>query len=105
MQAGAPTFGILHSRGSNVVSSVKSEIGCISGKVTGPQGEVATNALVELLEVGLQTYTDPEGTFEIRDVPLGTHTLRVIATGFRAKRQEIAITPGTTHHEVNMDPV
>ena len=87
------------------MSSTANKRGTISGKVIGLNGEGTARALVELLEVGLQTYTDQGGSFEIPDVPVGAHTIRVIATGFRAKRQEIAISPGTTDHEVHLDPI
>ncbi len=79
--------------------------GSISGKVIDSNEEGAARALVELLELGLQTYTDQDGNFEIADVPVGAHTIRVIATGFRAKRQKIEISPSINNQDIHLDPI
>jgi len=85
--------------------SQTSATGGISGHVVALDGEAAANALVELLELGLRIYTNREGAFEITDVPVGAYTIRVIATGFRAKRQELETNRGVTYHEVRLEPV
>lgn len=86
--------------------SETSATGNISGRVVGlVEGEAATNALVELMELGLRTYTDRGGVFGITDVPVGAYTIRVIATGFRAQRQAVEVSQGLTHIEFLLPPV
>jgi Carboxypeptidase regulatory-like domain len=79
-----------------------SATGKISGRVVGAEGEPAATALVELLELGLRTYTNRDGVFEIADVPLGAYTIRVIATGFRIQRQEVEVNQSVTCAEFRL---
>ncbi|MGD1716100.1 carboxypeptidase-like regulatory domain-containing protein [Hydrocoleum sp. CS-953] len=58
----------------------------LKGYVINTSEEGIENALVESLETGQRTYTDAEGKYSLVDIPEQVFTIRVIATGFRAKR-------------------
>jgi Carboxypeptidase regulatory-like domain len=83
----------------------KSATGKMLGRTIGAEGKPVATALVELLELGLRTYTDQEGLFEIADIPVGTYTIRVIATGFRSQREQVEIDRSLVHAEFRLTPI
>jgi hypothetical protein len=61
----------------------------LSGQVFGPDEEGVREALVEIMETGVKTYTDREGKYLFDVIPSGRYTLRVIATGFKRQMQVV----------------
>lgn len=69
----------------------------IGGQVFGLLNNVkqpVAGALVDIVDVGLRTYTNAEGRYTFARVPSGTHTARVSATGFQLLAQPMEV-PGT----------
>lgn len=65
----------------------------IGGHVRTATGQGIASALVDLVGAGLRTTTNAEGQYTFVHVPIGTHTLRVIAGGFAPQTQSL-IVPG-----------
>src|SRR5579864_2261302 len=73
--------------------------GQIEGTVTDPSGAVVTGATVTITNVGTgftrTLKTDESGFFRFPVLPLGTYTVKTVASGFAEKNQEgIAIEAG-----------
>jgi iron complex outermembrane receptor protein len=57
--------------------------GAIEGRVVDENGTAVQNAEVQVLGQRIGAFTAADGTFRIRGVPAGTHTLEVRQPGFR----------------------
>ncbi|MBF2048965.1 MAG: Pvc16 family protein [Leptolyngbya sp. IPPAS B-1204] len=65
----------------------------IGGQVMDAAEHGIENAVVDLVDAGLRTYTNSEGYYSFLRVPPGSHTLRIVAVGFESKTETIDI-PG-----------
>ena len=75
--------------------------GTILGTVTDPAGAAVTNAQVTIVLTGQQTtystVTNESGNFTEPDLPSGTYTVTVAASGFKKEtRENIAVITNTT---------
>ena len=72
--------------------------GSVRGRVTDPTGSVVTGAKVtsKNVDTGLvrDTVTSDEGTFVVAELPAGTYTVTVNATGFAAVAQNVVVNVG-----------
>jgi len=72
--------------------------GSIRGKVTDPSGGLVTGAKVSAksIDTGLarDTATTDEGTFVLAELPAGTYTVTVNATGFASVAQNVVVNVG-----------
>ena len=73
--------------------------GTLTGRVTDPFHAVIVGAVVRVTASDgsdRQSVTDANGRFAMRNLPAGSHTLQVRATGFQVLEQkEVQVVPGT----------
>ncbi len=74
----------------------------IGGRVVGPGGEEIAGALVDILEIKQQTKTDREGGYTFLRVPVGAHTIRVVAAGFEPQTQPLVVPGGAEDYKVQL---
>ena len=66
----------------------------IGGRVLDPGGQGIADALVDILDAGLRTKSDADGRYAFLRVPGGTHSIRVVATGFQVETRNDFVVPG-----------
>jgi hypothetical protein len=76
--------------------------GALNGTVTDQSGAVVPGATVEIVNAGTgaasKTVSSSAGEFTFRDLPVGTYTLNVSATGFKTEKiQGIPVSAGTIY--------
>ncbi|MEK6850961.1 MAG: carboxypeptidase regulatory-like domain-containing protein, partial [Candidatus Thermoplasmatota archaeon] len=82
-----------------VTITVTPAVGAVAGTVTGPSGDPVAGASVRLLDGTTEvdsTTTDANGQYDFADVPPGTYTVRVTATGYDAESQDVTVVAGQT---------
>jgi len=67
-----------------------------TGSITGTVVEARTNVplaavLIKIQSTGQQAFSDAEGRFEIRDVPVGSQTILVSVVGYGLVRREVMV--------------
>ena len=65
--------------------------GTIRGRVADAQGAPLPRAGVSVDAIGVRTTTDEQGSYEIRGVPAGTHTLRVRLLGYVPQSVQVTV--------------
>ena len=65
--------------------------GTIRGRVADAQGAPLPRASVSVDAIGARTTTDEQGSYEIRGVPAGTHTVRVRLLGYVAQSVQVIV--------------
>jgi iron complex outermembrane receptor protein len=84
-----------------VLSSVKTlsaqtaQTGSISGRVFFSERDIISSS-IGIPTLGIGTTSDPDGAFELRNVPAGEHVLVVSALGYKNIERKITIVPGET---------
>jgi outer membrane receptor for ferrienterochelin and colicins len=68
--------------------------GLVRGRVTDARGEGVPGAIVTVPGTTLAAIADPDGNFELADVPAGTRALAIEATGFATRQTPIDIGAG-----------
>jgi hypothetical protein len=76
----------------------------IGGLVLTPARAGIPDALVDVVDAGLRTLSDADGRYTFPRVPLGSHTLRVVATGFQPKTQPLDVPDLPAGYEVTLTP-
>src|ERR1700690_3827988 len=76
--------------------------GAINGTVTDQSGAVVANASVKATNNGpgvpLSTLSTSDGVFSFQDLPLGTYTIAVTASGFKSETiDNVTVTAGTIY--------
>ncbi len=66
----------------------------ISGKVRSIDGETIPYANISVVGTVKGTYTDPDGSFQIYDLPDGQYTIKISAVGFKTFSQEVDVVGG-----------
>jgi TonB-linked SusC/RagA family outer membrane protein len=89
---GAFFLGVLLSVFVFDASIAFAQTGAVTGTVEDAEtGETIPGANVQIVELQRGTATDPDGAYEIGNVPVGTHTLRVTFVGYQAFEASIEI--------------
>jgi len=65
--------------------------GTIRGRVADAQGAPLPRAAVSVDAIGARTTTDEQGSYEIRGVPAGTHTVRVRLLGYVPQSVQVTV--------------
>ena len=72
-------------------------VGTVIGQVVSADSKAPIQgAQVSVLGTTLRASANAEGRFVLRNVPVGSHTLRVQMLGFAPKEQQVAVTAGGT---------
>jgi hypothetical protein len=64
------------------------------GRVVDMTAQAIPDALVDVLDAGLRDTTDNDGQFVFDSIVPGTHTIRVVAVGYKPQTQPLTV-PGT----------
>src|SRR5258705_8868688 len=67
----------------------------IQGRVTAQDGEPLQQANVLLVGTALTTVTGQDGRYVLRNVPAGSHTVRVLRVGYREQKKLANVTDAT----------
>ncbi|HEU4995638.1 MAG TPA: SusC/RagA family TonB-linked outer membrane protein [Gemmatimonadaceae bacterium] len=67
----------------------------IQGRVTAQDGEPLQQANVLLVGTALTTVTGQDGRYSLRNVPAGSHTVRVLRVGYREQKKLANVSDGT----------
>lgn len=92
---------------SVVSPALAQELGTIQGKVTDAQtGELMRGATVQVEGTKKGAYSDVKGTFTIKNVPVGTYTLKISYVGYEMRTVSgVTVTAGkTTTQNVSIQP-
>ncbi|MDH3457575.1 MAG: TonB-dependent receptor plug domain-containing protein, partial [Gemmatimonadota bacterium] len=74
---------------------VEAQTGIIQGRVTDQAtGQPVPSALVSVVGTNRQARTAQDGTYELRNVPLGNVTIRATTIGYAAQTQTLAVATG-----------
>ncbi|MCC7053940.1 MAG: carboxypeptidase regulatory-like domain-containing protein [Gemmatimonadaceae bacterium] len=65
------------------------------GHIIADDGTPVAGARVVVREAGAEFVTDTSGSFRVTGLPLGTHTVEVIALGYTPMRTAVDLRPGT----------
>ncbi|MDQ8161081.1 MAG: TonB-dependent receptor [Gemmatimonadota bacterium] len=76
--------------------SAQAPTGTVTGRVTGPDGNIITDAVVSVLETSLTAATDRAGIFRLAKVPVGAQRITVRALGKRPSTQTATVTANGT---------
>jgi probable HAF family extracellular repeat protein len=95
------TYTIGDGRGgtdeATVTVTVQATTGTLAGTVFDNADEAPiAGATVDIAALDRSTTTDSEGTYTLSDLPEGTYSAEVNATGYQAATQEVTITAGQT---------
>jgi len=63
----------------------------IKGKVNDPAGQPVLYCTVQIDSLSIATVTEADGSYELKSVPQGNHTLTIKAFGFQAKTIRVAV--------------
>jgi hypothetical protein len=78
-----------------VASPVQAQdVGQIEGTVTTTEGEPLPGATVQIVDLERGTSADPNGNFELRGVPAGSHVLTVRFIGYQPAEQAVTVRSG-----------
>ena len=71
--------------------------GSLRGTVTAAgTGGALAGAQVSLPELSLGAITGSDGSFQVGDIPVGTHDVMVVLIGYQTERRQVTITEGQT---------
>jgi hypothetical protein len=76
----------------------------VGGRVFDLAGAGIADALVQVVDAGLQTRTDTAGRYTFPRVPPGTRTVRVAAVGFQLKEQSVVVPSPPEGYEISLTP-
>ena len=74
--------------------TAQAQTGSVSGTVTDESGAAVPGAEVRVDGTRIHTSADERGHFELRDVPLGPQTLRVLMLGFKPLVRQVTVGAG-----------
>jgi hypothetical protein len=77
----------------------------VGGKVLDDKSKGIAGAMVDLLDIGLRTTSDPDGNFDFTDVVQGAHQLRAVAAGFAVKSQPMTVPGRPEDYEITLAPL
>jgi hypothetical protein len=89
-----------------VGGSIERPWALIGGRVIDQTaGDGLSDAVVDILELKLRTRTREEGRYSFPRVARGTHTVRVVATGFQPKTQPLVVPGASDDYLVELTPI
>jgi outer membrane receptor protein involved in Fe transport len=68
--------------------------GLVKGRITAANGEGVPGAIISVPGTALGTIADPDGNFELADVPAGVRALEIEATGYATRQTQIDVGAG-----------
>ena len=68
--------------------------GAVAGRVSGERGEPLSNVVIEIVELGLSTQTNDNGSYQISDVAAGSYTLRFSALDRTTEERSVIVGAG-----------
>ena len=78
----------------------------IGGRIVDqPTGDGVPEAVVDLVDLDLRTRSGDEGRYSFTRVPPGTHTVRVVATGFQVNTQPLVVPGRPEDYVVALTPI
>lgn len=77
----------------------------IGGRILTAGGLGIPGALVDITNAGLQTSSNSDGRYTFPRVPVGTHTVRVVAVGFQPKTQSLTVPGLPEDYNVTLIPL
>ncbi len=75
------------------------------GRVLDTASHPVPDALVQILDMGLQETADSSGQFNFANVTAGTHNLRVAATGFQLQSQTVTVPGLPSDYVIQLAPL
>jgi hypothetical protein len=87
------------------VGAVQETLVGFGGRVLDQAGHGIAAAVVDLIDAGLRATTDSEGRYEFVRVSTGSHTIRVIASGFQPRSQPLVVPGQPQDYEVDLTPL
>jgi hypothetical protein len=77
-------------------SFVQAQNGVVTGKITeSGTGKAVSNAKVTITPLNVSAVTDPEGFFEIKNVPYGKYTVSISGAGYDSQDQTFELNSAT----------
>ncbi len=77
----------------------------IGGRVFDQLGNGVAGALVDVLDAGLRTQTDSGGRFTLVRILAGSHTLRVVASGFQPQTRTLTVPGRPEDYQITLTPL
>lgn len=97
------TWNWAASRTGQVTESYTTAVANVSGKITDSDGNPLKNAQVSIDSTSVKTADD--GSYTIRAIEVGTHTMSVSTPGYVAVSKEITVTEGESNvFDVQLSP-
>ncbi len=72
--------------------------GSVSGTIENENGDRVSGAYVQILGTSSAVYTDSNGDFQIGNISVGTHQLRVTRAGYDDKTIDITVVKDANNH-------
>src|SRR5687767_2898442 len=85
-------------------AAAQTAVGTIEGQISNSaRGEHVERARVTVDGTLLETFTQPDGSYRLSNVPAGSAVVRTFFTGFPTHVQTVAVTAGqTARHDVDL---
>ena len=77
----------------------------VGGRVLGTGAQAVAGAQVDIMDAGLRQTTDDHGDFIFENVPIGTHTIRAVATGYKLKTQSLTVPGMPDDYVITLTPL
>ncbi len=77
----------------------------VGGQVVDLSAQGISGALVDLMDTGLRDVTDDNGGFSFDSVPVGAHTIRAVAVGYKPQTQPLTVPGRPEDYVVTLAPL
>lgn len=77
----------------------------IGGRVFDQLSNGVAGALVDVLDAGLRAQTDADGRFTFVRIPAGSHSLRVVASGFQPQTRTVVVPGRPEDYQITLTPL
>src|SRR5205085_7403606 len=74
--------------------AARAQTGSISGTVTDSSGAAVSGAEVRIDGTSIHGLTDDTGRYQLKDIPPGAHTIRVLQLGYHTTTRAITLEAG-----------
>jgi hypothetical protein len=96
------THSTIYAPGFNAPTETLIQFG---GRIIDNNSKALPGALVDLLDMGLRETTDDAGQFNFPNVTAGAHSVRALATGFKAKTQTVTVPDLPDNYVIQLAPL